>query len=572
MRALVTTLTKKAKGGVARRDDSVETDALRFGRGADCEVHLVDPRVQLHHAQIVFRPGGYFLEAFGQADFEASGQRTQAHRLSAGEKVQLGPYEIVIVGSSDGYDIALTVELVRPLGDDLAMLQARSRIALGGRGLGKRGWSWLLFLLVVAVFLAAPILAFTMKTPSPRGFDPGAAPHGLLATADQLWLSGPISGSHKFFGVACESCHQKAFVQTEDQACLACHATIQHHADAKRFAFASFEAQACQSCHKEHTGNVAIVLRSDGFCTDCHAGLKQTAPAAGLDDATDFRRHHPPLRATVPVDATGKIERVALTGRLRPADQIGKAAEQSNLKFPHAKHLGEKGVRHPDKGMVKLDCGGCHVADPGKIGFLPIRMEAQCIECHQLRFEPKALHRQLPHGKPAEALAVLGDFYAAMALQGGVDDADAPAIVRRRPGTPLKTEAEKQEALAWARAKTAEIAERSFGRSLCGSCHTVEKKGEEWQVAKVHLTDRFMPKGKFPHGRHASMPCGDCHGAAQSELASDLLLPGVENCQSCHGSEKAADRIPSACIDCHDFHRPDLPPMRPARQAAALGR
>src|SRR5690606_32402246 len=111
---------------------------------------------------------------------------TQAHRLAAGDKIQLGPYEICIVGSAEGHDIALTVELVRPLGDDLAMLQERSRVALGGRGLGKRGWSWLLFVLIAAIFLAAPIVAFTMKEPSPRGFDPSAPPHGVLASADQF--------------------------------------------------------------------------------------------------------------------------------------------------------------------------------------------------------------------------------------------------------------------------------------------------------------------------------------------------------------------------------------------------
>ena len=37
-------------------------------------------------------------------------------------------------------------------------------------------------------------------------------------------------------------------------------------------------------------------------------------------------------------------------------------------------------------------------------------------------------------------------------------------------------------------------------------------------------------------------------------------------------SIKWADKIPSACIDCHDFHRPGLPPMRGGGQAAVLGR
>ncbi len=572
MKALVSYLTRKAKGGVARKDDAVETDTLRFGRGADCEVHLVDPRVQLHHAQIVARPGGYFLEGFGQADFEVNGQRTQAHRLAAGEKIQIGPYEVEIVGSPDGHDIALTVELVRPLGDDLEMLKARSRVQLAGGGLGKRGWSWLLFLVTAAIFLAAPLYAYVTHTPYSKS-DPASVPHGALATADSLWISGPMSGPHKFFGVACNACHEKPFVQARDEACVSCHTGIEHHADAGKFAFASFKDQACQSCHKEHNGDAAIVLKADAFCSDCHATLKEKAATAGLENASDFGRDHPQFRATVPVDAAGRFDRVSLAGRLKPAEQVGKAIEVSNLKFPHNVHLVERGVRHPEKGPLKLECGSCHVPDSGKVGMKPITMEGNCIECHSLRFDPGALNRELPHGKPVQALAVIGDFYAQRALQGGVEEANAPEVVRRRPGKAIETEAERQEALAWAKTKTDQVAERVFGKSLCGSCHTVTKQPDgQWEVAKIRLMDSFLPKGVFDHGRHLTVACGDCHSAKTSELATDLLLPGVENCQGCHGGEKAADKVPSNCISCHEFHRPGLPAMRGPAKAAALGR
>jgi len=571
MKALVSYLTRKAKGGVARRDDVVETDVLRFGRGADCEVHFVDPRVQLHHAQIVARPGGYFLEGFGVGDFEVGGQRTQAHRLNAGEKIQIGPYEVEIVGSPEGYDIALTVELVRPLGDDLEMLKTRSRVHLAGGGLGKRGWSWLLLLVTAAFFLGAPLYAFVSHAPYSKN-DPATVPHGALATADSLWLSGPMSGPHKFFGVACNACHEKPFVQVRDESCVACHTGIEHHADTTKFSFAGFQDQACQSCHKEHNGDAGIILRADAFCADCHSSLKQQAAAAGLENASDFGRDHPQFRATAPSDAAGKFDRVSLGGRLKLADQVGKPVEVSNLKFPHSVHLVERGVRHPEKGLIKLDCGGCHVPDSGKVGMLPVKMEANCIECHQLRFDPGALDRELPHGKPIQALAVLGDFYAQRALQGGVEEAGTPDVVRRRPGTPIETEAERQEALAWAKTKTDQVAERVFGKSLCGSCHTVTKQDGQWEVAKIRLMDRFLPKGVFDHGRHLTVGCADCHNAKASEVATDLLLPGIENCQSCHGGEKAADKVPSTCVSCHDFHRPGLPPMRGPAKAAALGR
>ena len=54
MDALVSFLTRRAKGGVARRDTRVEAVRLRFGRGTDCEVFLPDPRVLPDHRALIY--------------------------------------------------------------------------------------------------------------------------------------------------------------------------------------------------------------------------------------------------------------------------------------------------------------------------------------------------------------------------------------------------------------------------------------------------------------------------------------------------------------------------------------
>jgi hypothetical protein len=44
-----------------------------------------------------------------------------------------------------------------------------------------------------------------------------------------------------------------------------------------------------------------------------------------------------------------------------------------------------------------------------------------------------------------------------------------------------------------------------------------------------------------------------------------VLLPGIDNCQTCHGGEGAANKVPSTCVDCHYFHIPGMPGMRDAK-------
>ena len=90
-----------------------------------------------------------------------------------------------------------------------------------------------------------------------------------------------------------------------------------------------------------------------------------------------------------------------------------------------------------------------------------------------------------------------------------------------------------------------------------------------WSIEPPTVTTLWMPKAYFTHARHADVPCAECHAAKASTSSTDVLIPGIAICQSCHGGEKAADRVPSTCVSCHRFHRKDLEPMRPEKADAA---
>ncbi len=157
MEALVRVLTRRRSGNVGTRDTEVSCEAIRFGRSADSEAYLADPRVRLHQATLHSRPSGLFFEAAAQADLLVNDQSTRAATVKPGDWIGLGPYEVVIIDPPPGKDVAVTVELVRQLGDDLEKLQARSRTTLAAAGPSKRLWAWVLAVVVLGLFLAWPV-------------------------------------------------------------------------------------------------------------------------------------------------------------------------------------------------------------------------------------------------------------------------------------------------------------------------------------------------------------------------------------------------------------------------------
>ncbi len=577
MKIFVSNIVRKARGGVAYRDNAVDAPAVRFGRGADCEVHLPDPRVLLKHATLEARAGGVFIDASPSAEVTVNGAAATAAKLNVGDKVGLGPYQLEVLAPPEGQEFAVSLELVRPLGDDLDELKQRSSARIDRVGFGKRGWSYGLFAVIALVFFLWPLVTFLTRPAADHASLMQGDSRGFIAASDKLWLSGEISGPHKFFGDKCEGCHQSSFVQVKDEACISCHEKVTHHVDVVKFPDASFAAESCQSCHKEHNGVREAVLRDQNFCASCHATIEKTAAAANLLNATDFGRDHPQFRPTVVTDPVAKkLERISLDS---------KPKEMSGLKFPHDKHLNPNGVRSPDAAKpVVMNCENCHVPESGGVLFKQVSFEANCQSCHLLQFEAQAPERRMPHGKPAEALQAIKDAYSSMALRGGYNAPTAPEVVRRRPGLQPLTAPERLEALAWADSKANETIAGHFGKGRCAECHVISEGATPttWDVVPATVAKRWLTKGQFDHGKHRDVACESCHGARNSSSAQDVLLPGmkamksvdtlaapdIKGCQDCHGGERAANKVPSTCISCHQFHVDGMPPMRKGKSAS----
>ena len=63
-----------------------------------------------------------------------------------------------------------------------------------------------------------------------------------------------------------------------------------------------------------------------------------------------------------------------------------------------------------------------------------------------------------------------------------------------------------------------------------------------------------MHSARFSHEKHEQVECADCHDAAQSKKAADVLMPGIDTCRQCHTGARGDQGLRSNCITCHRFH------------------
>jgi cytochrome c1 len=434
----------------------------------------------------------------------------------------------------------MSYELVQPLAEDRGALKKNSRTLLSETGISKRVLAWSISVFVLAACLLVPL----MSKPSPK-----TSGNALSAVGkDDFWNPGPLSSGHQAFANDCKACHQKPFVQVEDQACLTCHAeTKQHIADQKIQAH-FFAETRCSDCHSEHKAQATMARSDSTACVNCHGDKNKLAGHTALAAVSDFAKNHPPFKLSINQGgAPAKMLRVPQTAALK---------ESSGLKFPHDVHLASNGIPSPN-GRKQLQCSSCHTPDAANVRFEPINMEKHCNECHRLEFEPAVTQRQVPHGNEQEVMNTLREFYAGLSI--GDKDVDVVTVdgLLRRPqaAQPKQTQ---QQASQWALRKSNVIAKELFEVRVCSTCHQVNASANPevpWKITPVVITQHWLPKARFEHSQHSASECSACHSVKNSKSSNDIAIPDLKSCQTCHGgSEWVANKVKSTCDSCHGFH------------------
>ena len=239
------------------------------------------------------------------------------------------------------------------------------------------------------------------------------------ARGDQrIYNSGTVSTAHQMFETDCKVCHGPGpavaaaglapasggyWAHVSDNACTACHAGPQHHAN-EPF------TPACASCHVEHKGRALLVEAADQHCTQCHRDLKTKDGASRFHKTIPSLREHPEFAVDVREPGTQPPAPGATLLRVR-LDDKAKLADNTPIKLNHARHVKAnlKGIDDVQKqlgstGIVKvkdglqLGCTFCHRPDGTWQYMQPVTYKQHCAICHELSTGIGDL--VAPHDKP----------------------------------------------------------------------------------------------------------------------------------------------------------------------------
>jgi predicted CXXCH cytochrome family protein len=492
---------------------TLTAEELAIGRGAECNIHLLDPRLAMHHAVIKRLDDGQLYLVSINGELEVDGAILAKIALTHGKQVTIGPYLLTVEPAPPDVNVAVSLLLSHRLPDDFQDIKARTHEPLQGALAFKRKLSLWMGAFIALIFLLLPLaqnlipkLQITMAS-LPLGFD-------------RVWSPGHISNSHLHFGSQCFNCHEKLTQKVTDQACLKCHQDAAPHivdASLQKTVFNKTgffsDGVHCAECHREHKAPYPLARQDNATCVKCHGDIKSIDAKTKLPNVHDFDKDHPAFKLTFL--RNGKdIERIS---------QIEKArlVEKSNLKFPHSQHFGK--VQGPGGiwDVRELSCTKCHQQEGKEMRFKPVSFERDCLSCHadQLKLGPPEAKITVPHGAEQNVM------YA------------------------LKTQVPKKF-LTYS---------NSLKTDGCSYCHEIQesKKGDDqsWRITPLSINQDWFSKAHFNHASHRTQKCESCHQVEESESSEDVAMPDRKSCLRCHsGNSPKSKRIVSTCMSCHDFH------------------
>ncbi|MEL6238426.1 MAG: cytochrome c3 family protein [Pseudomonadota bacterium] len=569
MAFLIRTIDTTAAGREIVRDRTMTQQRLTVGRAAENDIHLPDLAVEQSHISLTLGSDGRVdVEALGTLGFGVEGRSVTSAAIDpqTGGEIELGSSRLTLAREADG---AVSITIKQAVEKDASKVDTVAGFALGTALPSKRAMAWVMSLAIVVLLLTVPIVTHLTRDTSVEGQGPDA-PRLNQVSFDSTWSSGELSLAHHDLKDNCEACHATPFVSVQDATCLTCHEELGDHAPAPRLATGMAPIPAgeawqwavaqslgkegpgsCTSCHLEHEGNVRQQAATEEFCAECHEALDARLTDVAFGNANNFGDKHPQFRPTF-YTAYNQEEpvRVSLDERIE---------EKSGLVFPHDIHMDDDG------GVARmaislpgydgpLDCADCHQLTADEIGYKPVEMEPSCEACHSL-----------VSGRNASGFTSLrhGDVDDLMEDLAKLGKAPKRAVVagRTRPG---QFASGGTYAINFGRPTRSLIA---INRALmpggtCGDCHIPTRKDGRPDLIPVNLPDRYMQHGFFSHAAHEDEECSDCHEAATSKAATDLLLPDLASCQDCHEGASAVatkDIVPSSCAMCHGYHTPTNP-------------
>jgi len=428
-----------------------------------------------------------------------------------------------------------------------------------------------------------------------------------LSGDHRVYSSGRLSEPHAVLEKECGVCHVRQAgtfaAEAKDAACLDCHDGPVHHAS-------QTAAPSCATCHVEHRGRINLSAASAQACAECHANLKPVNGAPhyakqirsfedghpefaalrsqgvkGPSDPGTIKLNHAIHMKPIRRGPNGPIVNLECGNCHRPAS-IG-----PDLNYGDAKYRAAAASYQDSNEFLSAHAETLKPPKPasGRELMAPVKFANACAGCHLLTFD-KRFEEGVPHDKPEAVHAfVVKKFTEYIAAHPGeLREMQDPE--RDFTGKPLLPKMRLLTPPQWIAEHTA-VAEELLWHKTCAQCHVLtmppledtriarwtaasangvgaassERESENLgagvtmanaklpEVARANTTVVWMPHAKFDHDAHRGFACVSCHPKAlTSRETSDLLIPGIENCKTCHapGPEHAESR----CFECHTYH------------------
>ena len=529
MHCLLIEITRSQSGLPNRAHrNNIECDVISIGRSAECNIHLQDHRIGLHHAYIRHASDGKLYIDSKNTPLQIDGSQVHSTAISIGMQIQLGPYLFTVEALNEAYQLTLTYELLQAQQEIDAELKDWQPKPLTSKWLTKRSAAWVMFSVIILSFLLLPIMQATNPALQNLLKKINLNPH-------QSWSSGALSNAHRGSSTTCMDCHSVPFKTVNKNGCIKCHTeTKKHGAHIAANQNIAKEIE-CTECHREHQGGPSMPNRSETECVNCHANINRHQVNSKLydklPDIHDFSQDHPDFKLSILTETgVNRVPQNAIT-------QSTQTKEDSGLKFPHSQHTGLVEGPGGMSDIRNMQCTNCHTPITANQKFKPINFKQHCFECHrdQMEFSPKVENRLLPHSNTNELTSTLNDYYAALAFK-----------------TKQSTE--------WVNSELTKTRKSLSEDTGCGYCHetrpsTDKNKQNLFEIKPTLMNQYWFPAAKFPHDRHTTSKCETCHDIEKSESSADISIPNKQVCLKCHaGTKPTTNKINSSCKYCHTFH------------------
>jgi hypothetical protein len=433
----------------------------------------------------------------------------------------------------------------------------------------------------------------------------------------RVYSSGRLSAAHAVLEKQCAACHVQqvgGFSATAaDSGCLACHDGPVHHDSAKNIKL------ACAECHVEHRGRMNLSAATNQSCAQCHgdlsasniktefakhiqsfgdrhpefAALRTAADGAATRDPGTIKLNHGLHMKPIRRGPTGPMLQLECNDCHRPS-----ASRQTRWEYGDAKYVAATAYKTSDE-FVEITSRGLAARRPasGRELMAPPTFANACAGCHLLTFDAR-FDEGVPHDKPEVIHAFLVQKFSEY-IAAHPAELQVTRDAQRLAGRPIPPEVRSFTASKWVSEKTAD-AEMLLWRKTCSQCHALtgfvmmpDAIAAQWagplprisiftatltslashgavpksvlpDVAPANIKLQWMPHARFDHDAHRGFSCVGCHQKAlKSTEASDILIPGIAVCQTCHAP--GAGYAESRCFECHTYHdwakRKEVKPM-----------